>query len=553
MKARRKTRLVLAAASAAAVLLSLAAYAYALWNSPPTRFDDAYMFLRYAKNILAGHGHAWNPGGPQVFGSTSLLHVGVVTLWKCCLPQAADATVLWLASALPGVLALLLLVALCARLARHPVLRGNYLLWGGLVLPTLVFNVVVLYHHRTGMDTMLATLFNAALILVTLRLGARGSIGRLIPAVAVGYLTFLARPDNGIYATLLPVLWVLLVGEGPRWKTAGVFALSMAALLAVDAGLKWLVFGTPLPLSFYAKQHGVYAACGDPAGRNPFDYLRVFLSTAAPFGCLMLLLVNKGTLRPLLALLIPVALTFTYFFTVNQIMGGASRFYVPALPFFVVGAAIALDGWVRERRRGTLRQSRELLLRLVVALLVLAVGRHGLIHAAAWYNRRLPETPKPVSPRPYQIAAQEPLPPLDRWEAIQAVARLAARAPQGTVIALSEHGLVGASAQHVVLIDLVSLHEAEFALHGFSAAELFRRKPDLIWLPHYNYPRLVEEILAAEAFWDGYLYYPEAFILGIALRKDSPRFEELSALLAEGWQSVYGDRELDDYLAVSSE
>ena len=35
--------------------------------------DDAYMFQRYAHNLLAGHGIAWNPGGDAVYGLTAPL------------------------------------------------------------------------------------------------------------------------------------------------------------------------------------------------------------------------------------------------------------------------------------------------------------------------------------------------------------------------------------------------------------------------------------------------------------------------------------------------
>src|SRR5262244_3673254 len=44
--------------------------ARAIAAAPPTDFDDAYMYLRYAHNLLRGHGISWNPGTP-VYGPTS--------------------------------------------------------------------------------------------------------------------------------------------------------------------------------------------------------------------------------------------------------------------------------------------------------------------------------------------------------------------------------------------------------------------------------------------------------------------------------------------------
>ncbi len=593
-------RSVLPAVCLLATLLSVAGLAYALYSSRPTRFDDSYMFLRYADNILAGHGHAWNPGGEQVYGSTSLLHVGVVTLVRFCCPlpenvDAADATVLLIASALPGALMLLVLVVTCARCSTHPLLHNRYLLWAGLLLPVLVFDGTVRYHHQTGMDTMLAGLCNALLILFTMRLIARrsglaltncggrdpalsgqaltncgerdpelsgqaltyGTVRRLVPVVLIGYLTFLARPDNGIYATLFPALCILLLGANPLAKgrrsslrLLGIFLSSLLAVLLIDGAVKWLVFGNPLPLAFYVKQHGAYQGYANPDGPNPWVHLATFLAVAIPYVCVMGLFAGRSASRTVAVFLLPVGLTFAYYFSVHQIMGGAGRFYFPSLPFFVVPAALAIDGRLRAVGEGEkVLGQRELLLRLAAVALVVFVGRETLAQAAARYQRTLPQPGTAAVGPDYETAAAEPLPPVDRWQSILAVARIAHDAPAGTVIALSEHGLVGASAPQVVLIDLVGLHDKQFALDGFSAAELFRREPDLIWFPHYHYTHHVAGILHSEEFWRRYTFYPGAFDYGLAIRKDSVHFHELSRLVAREWKVMYGDRDPTQYAA----
>ncbi|MBN2476865.1 MAG: hypothetical protein JXB62_19820 [Pirellulales bacterium] len=550
MNASSEPRAALRAVCLAAVVVSLAACVYVLLTSPPTRFDDSYMFLRYANNILAGRGHAWNPDGVQVYGSTSLLHVGVVTLLKGCLPRAADATVLLVASALPGLATMLLLVLGCAWISTHRLLHRQYLLWAGLLLPVLVFDGTLRYHLQTGMDTMLAGLGNAVLILATLRLVSRPSAGRLAAVVAAGYLAFLARPDNGVYATLFPALAILLLVRGPRRKLLAVFALSLLAVLLADAAVKWLVFGSPLPLPFYAKQHGAYRGYANPDGPNPFLLLSVFLATALPFVCAVWLLARRETIRVLTALLVPVALTFGYYFSVNQIMGAAGRFYFPSLPFFVVAAAVVVDDRLRAAGEGCVLGQRELLTRLVILLLVIGVGREGLAAATARYQSTLPPAGTTAARPAYDVAAEEPLPAVDRWDAIQAMASLAERVPAGTVIALSEHGVVGARAPQATLIDLVGLHDRQFALHGFSAAELFRRKPDLIWLPHYHYTNILGGILQSDAFWRDYAFYPGAFDYGLAIRNDSPHRARLTVLVDQQWKALYGDRDLGQYRAV---
>ncbi|HYW81577.1 MAG TPA: hypothetical protein VE890_18475, partial [Thermoguttaceae bacterium] len=347
MSPRRNSRRTLSLVGGLATLLCLAIYALALWTSPPTRFDDSYMFLRYANNLIAGHGHAWDAGGEQVYGSTSLLHVGVVTALKYGLSGMSDARLLLLASALPGVLMLAMLVVTCGRFSTHRLLHRRYLLWSGLLMPTLALGGIVLYHHRTGMDTMLATLCNAVLIFLTLRAARKGTVRQVASVVVAGYLAFLARPDNGIYVTLFPVLCFLLLGTGLRGKQIVVFTAGMIGVLAVDATVKWSVFGTPLPLAFYAKQHGAYAGYANPEGPNPFFLLQTFLGVVLPFLCVTLMLADRRTKPILVVFFVPVALTFGYYFTVNQIMGVAARFYMPSLPFFVVAAALMLDERLR--------------------------------------------------------------------------------------------------------------------------------------------------------------------------------------------------------------
>src|SRR5690606_22137822 len=40
-----------------------------------TVWDDAWMFQRYADNVLAGHGVTWNAGEAPTYGLTSLLYL----------------------------------------------------------------------------------------------------------------------------------------------------------------------------------------------------------------------------------------------------------------------------------------------------------------------------------------------------------------------------------------------------------------------------------------------------------------------------------------------
>lgn len=545
--------------AAVVLVLSVAAFFYITYSGIPCFFDDAYMFVRYADHILAGYGHAWNPGGEQTFGSTSLLYVGLVTLVKLCLPWISDPKLLLVSAAIPALGLVAVLTVASARLARHPLLKNNYVVWGALLLPPMILQETFKYHLRSGMDTMLSALGNAVLIWLTLRLVARPKAGRLAAVVAAAYMTYLARPDNGIYATLFPFLSILLLGSGSgrekvssfpsRLKLLVTFTVSMVALLAVDLLVKRWIFGTALPLPFYAKQQGAYANYMGTGYWNAVGLMRTFFWTAMPFICVILLFMQRRDWRMLAAFFVPVGLTFGYYFTVNQIMGWEARFYYPSLPFFVVAAAMIVDRWALARdSRGPIAAS-ELILRLIVVCLVVLGVRQVTYTTYPWYDKLVAATPAGPSRYTYRTAADKPLGGPATENVFKDIGWIAKNAPPKTKIALSEYGEVGAMAPDTVLIDVVGLHDREFALSGFTAKRLFARKPDLIWMPHYHYTRMIRDILDSDEFWDHYLYYPRAFVYGLAIRKDSPRFEEIYALVEQCWKANYGDRKMEDYLA----
>jgi hypothetical protein len=129
------------------------------------------------------------------------------------------------------------------------------------------------------------------------------------------------------------------------------------------------------------------------------------------------------------------------------------------------------------------------------------------------------------------------------------IADLAAASPAHTSFAMSEHGLPGALAPQVTIVDVLGLHDPYFAHHGFSAAKLFRRQPDVIWLPHADHTQMLREIFDSDDFWGHYEFYPDAFFHGIALRTDSPSYAKLAALLSAQWQKTYPGFSMADYRA----
>ncbi|MDP6386993.1 MAG: hypothetical protein QGI93_12440 [Planctomycetota bacterium] len=547
---RPKTRGWGSAVALGAVLVAVAGYLSAATGAMGGRFDDAYMFVRYADHFLDGHGHAWNPGGEQTYGSTSLLYFALVTLGKAMLPLA-DTTLLRCLSTGTGLAAVVMLAITCARFSRSGALRSRYLLWCGLVLPAILLSPVFTYHAKTGMGTMLGVLCNTVLIFFTLRLLSIGTRRAVIGVVVAAYFTYLARPDNGVCALLFPSLAIVLLGSASnRWRLLLTFLGGMAAVLFIDAGWKMAVFGVPFPLAAYAKAQGFY---GDYRGAhmwNPMLYLLQFFGLVMPFLCTMIVFTSRRRLRVLVPFLIPLAITLAYYFTVTLIMGYSARFSLPFLPFVVVAAARLLDLHFVGREEHAASSSTRFLIRGMVVLALLASWPQIIATVPRLYQERFLPVPSQDEPDlPYAIQATRSLRSMDYWPAVDAVADLAVTAPEGALFSMSEYGWIGAVAPQLAILDPLGLHDADVARRGFSAQRFLDQKPDLIWFPHPDYRSIVIAILDADTFWNEYDFYPEVFRFGVALRRTGPHAEELRKSFGEAWNKRYKARDMQSYRA----
>jgi hypothetical protein len=531
-----------------ALLASLAAERLAvLAQAGPTDFDDAYTYLRYAAHLLGGEGLAWNPGEGPVYGATSLLHLAVVTALRGLFPALSPASVLAAASGGAAIGLLAALVALLALCARHPRLRGNWLFWTAVVLPLVAYPEAFVFHASTGMDTLLAALANAALVFASLRLCESPRRATELGVTGAALLAVLARPDNALVALGCPLLALAL--HRPRGKLLWATTALLVGSLALLALAAWAALGSPVPLSFFAKQPGYYGAFAGEYAWNPFLFLKVFGISAGPFVVALALFTDRAGARRAAVLLVPALASIALLFRWNQIMGHLGRFYYPFLPFFVAAAGLAFDDW---RLRAQALRPRALLARAGLALLVVGLGNLGLAAAGTAYAARAEVEPQ-APPPAFHVPAQGPLPELDSWQAAQAIATVAAAAPPGARFAMSEHGLPGALAPQVTIIDVLGLHDRHFARHGFSAAVLFSRRPDLIWLPHADHRQMLHDLLASAEFWDYYDFYPDGFFHGLALRRDGPCRHRLAALVAAEWQRHYPGRVMADYQARRNE
>lgn len=497
------------------------------------RFDDAFMFWRYALNLREGFGMAWNPGGPATYGLTSQLWVYFVLPFTYT--SLAPAKALQIAPLLVGLAGFALGGMTVAR-------RGLRLpIYIGLLILLLLVGPFA-FHMTTGMDTMLSFTTNIALLAAVERWRKDGANGAVLVGLAA-FVAVLARPENLFVAFGVPGLVWLLLRPNPKFRDALLPIGLPAVLLAANLLVCYWVYGTSLPLSFYAKSGAAYE--GFLNRENPIRYMANGIPAALPSLALWLAF-GRGHWRYLAVTAIPVAITFLYLATVHQVMGFQGRYYIPFLPFVLLPAAVVTaDALERSQRIGISRLW--LLGALPVAALVLLTGKQALSGVeAAWHARTLPAPVPQSAPIIAAKAALPKLPPTQAWSTAAGIAR---RLPPGTVLAASEVGSIGGYAPHVFIIDMAGLNDREIGLNGFSADRLIARAPDLIWLPHEDYTGARAALLTSDAFRRHYRLLVGAFDYGLAIRTDGPRTAVVERVVADAWRATYPGLNESDYVA----
>ena len=319
-------------------------------------YDDAYIFARYADNLVAGHGLTFNPGGEHVEGYTSFLYVVTLALFR-----------LLGASPITGANLLnLVLYGMVTLTAGSLLARMGDGRWGRastIACLLIATNQQFGMFARSGMESMLF----AFLLLLSLRLhGLREkSVTGAILSGLVFALTELTRPEGlmffGIY-----VLWAMLEDrrDGRPMLNLGAGLQILSFALVVMAHLLWRhsYYGDWLPNTYYAK------VGGDPLlrARLGLDGFRLFVGTFPGTAIItslgVWLIAARDRFGSLLAML---TLAFTAVLIWQGLDAWDPWWYTTPLYLF----ASLLLGWGLERAlRDEDRSAARLWLGLVIAL-----------------------------------------------------------------------------------------------------------------------------------------------------------------------------------------
>ena len=503
------------------------------------RFEDAYMFFRYAVQVRHGFGISWNPGGPHTFGLTSLPWLVVVWLgsFLSFIPQHLLPSL----STAIGLLALFLLSWLFSRRAHSPWLRHLSITFPLVAFP-LLFNHLFDVSLTNGMETMLGLLFVTLFLFQVLRLVDQPSSRQSLFLALLAVLAVLTRPEAILPVALTPLCAIPLLPRARRLPLLSLFFTILGVLLAADLLINRAYFGTPVPLAFYIK--AVHGYEGYLWLLNPFAANLSFFSMAAPALLAIVLFSRRHQLRVLLLFLLPLAGILLYLLSVLQIMGPGARYYVPFLPFLLLPALLVTDEALTRVQPSTTTPAPLApvsFARLCSAIVILLCSNtqyaehiFGPLGSLLARNHRVWDRPV------LTIAADQPLQgPPDIWLVYESFASIAAKLPPGSRLALTEVGIVGAASPQADLLDMAGLNNAFLARHHFDMPYIFSQQPDLIWLPHFDYSRSYGIFCTDPQLLRDYTVYADAFIFGIAVRKQSPFHDQIVALLEPEFARLY--------------
>ncbi|MCL4369365.1 MAG: hypothetical protein M1380_00410 [Chloroflexi bacterium] len=194
--------------------------------------EDAYITLRYVRNLLNGQGFVYN-AGERVLGTTTPLYTLVLTGlgWAGLDPVLASVAVGIVADL--GVVAVLFFLGLRARSWR----------WGAFAALTYALMVPAVAYSVSGMETSLYTLCIMSTIMTY-------SAGRTRAAAGLAALCVWLRPDGLLLVVVLAAYHVWR-GRGD-WLGAG---LVFAGVLGPWVAFASWYFGSPVPQSLLAKMH----------------------------------------------------------------------------------------------------------------------------------------------------------------------------------------------------------------------------------------------------------------------------------------------------------
>jgi arabinofuranosyltransferase len=316
------------------VLCVAAALAHAVSYGHVTS-DDAFISLRYARNLADGHGLVFNPGGDRVEGFSN----PVLTLLSAFLLRLGAAPVATVKAI--GLVAWVALVLVCAAFARS--LRREDGASGVTAALLLAASTSPAIWAVAGLETVLHALL---VTVATWVAGRECEGGRVRRAPLLFVLVAASRPEGALLAAAAAATQLLMLRSRPlaviRSWTLG-FALPVVALV----GARYAYFGDVVPNTFGAKVFLGVETLG-----FGLDYLAGFLrdggawvAVSAAFGLVVGLRGSPDTRAAIACMAAVIGAQVVFVLVVGGDAMLAYRFAIPVYPLLVVLAAVTISAW----------------------------------------------------------------------------------------------------------------------------------------------------------------------------------------------------------------
>ncbi len=329
--------------------------------------DDAMISMRYAHNLIRGHGLVYNPGGQPVEGYTNLIWVLYMAVLHLLPLAQSKLSVLVQAS---GAVLMMVNLYVTARIADEA-FGCSKAVTAGAVLLTALYLPLNMWAWQ-GMEVSLATLVVTLAAWMTLRVRrGQGDVRWLFLLLA---FSTLIRMD--MVVPTLAILLFLVWDQPDRRSQTLTWGLGLLAIfLVAQTGFRLAYYGDWLPNTYYLKMTG-YPLTGR-IGRGMEVFFRMLTEAwVIPFLLPFALLAFERSRRSVLLLWLFVSQCAYSMYVGGDVWewyGGANRFVSLAMPVFFVSVSYAL--WQLTER--LVRRRRLVVFGVAIALFVVAFNCRG--------------------------------------------------------------------------------------------------------------------------------------------------------------------------------
>lgn len=464
--------------------------------------DDAFISFRYAQNLAAGHGLAWNPGEAPVEGYTNFL-------WVIVLAAAIKAGVdVVLAAKLLSLLSGLAVIVILERLA-VAVTGGESVLSS---LPSLVYASAPFtsFHAAEGLETTMYTLIVVSVTFAAVKAVSLKSHRWFVALCILILLAGLTRPEGVLFGIVLLAV-TATQNRDLVFTKRGLPVLALAGLAGIAyLTWRWSYFGYLLPNPFYIKHKGGFL---DPQG---LSYVASFVLIYCAVPSILAVIHRARHRAPsnLALALVPVAVILLFYLGVDPIMGTAHRYLVPYFPLVLLMILPTHKGYFPSSPVITPAGA-------ALAMTVIFTATFATVDTEAReYSRGMNRANIPLG------------------KALNTVFRQ----PEQRTLACGDAGAIPFYSGFRS-IDLIGLNDVRTAREGFSADRVMRQSPDVLVLYSKNgldvapdmghdaelasHPRFSEYTRA------GALLFNRNYYLMVMARKDLPEIITLKKALEE--------------------